>query len=80
MPQSIIVLHVILPSAERTEEILAATAERLGIERITPDHHGRAQLWMQMRGPEAFDAVKQALQASGPDWGEHVLLLRPPEQ
>ena len=64
---------------ERADEILAATADRLDIERITPDHHGRAQLWMQMRGPEALDAVKHALEASGPDWGEHMW-LRQPEQ
>ena len=51
---------VILPSTQRTE-ILAETADRLGIERITPDHHDRAELWMQLSGPEAFDAVKQAL-------------------
>jgi hypothetical protein len=50
MAQSIIVLHVVLPPTERADEILAATANRLDIERITPDHHGRAQLWMQMRG------------------------------
>ena len=79
MAQSSIVLQVILPSSGRTDEILAATADRLGIERITPDHHGRAQLWMQLSGPEAFDALKQALQASGRDWGEHVW-LRQPEQ
>jgi hypothetical protein len=72
-----VVLQVILPSTERTDEILAATADRLGIERITPDRHGRAQLWMQLSGPEAFDAVKQALQANGRDWGEHVWLHRP---
>ena len=79
MAQSSIVLQVILPSTQRTDEILAATADRLGIERIKPDHHGRAQLWMQLSGPEAFDAVKQALQACGPDWGEHVW-IRHPEQ
>ena len=79
MAQSSIVLQVILPASGRTDEILAATADRLGIERITPDHHGRAQLWMQLSRPEAFDALKQALQASGRDWGEHVW-LRQPEQ
>ena len=65
MAQSSIVLPVILPSTRRTDDILAATAERLGIERITPDHHGRAQLRMQSSGPEAFEAVKQALRPAG---------------
>jgi hypothetical protein len=77
MAQSSIVLQVILPSAERTDEILAAPADRLGIGRITPDHRGRAQLWMQLSEAEAFEAVKQALRASGPDWGEHVWLRQP---
>jgi hypothetical protein len=77
MSQSTIVLQVILPSTERTDEILAAIADRLGIEPITPDQHGRAQLSMQLSGPEAFDAVKLALQASGPDWGEHAWLSHP---
>ena len=42
MAQSSIVLQVILPASGRTDEILAVTADRLGIEPITPDHHGRA--------------------------------------
>jgi hypothetical protein len=77
MPQSSIVLQVILPSTERTDEILAATADRLGIGRIAPDHHGRAQLRIQLSEHEAFEAVKRALHASGPDWGEHVWLRQP---
>jgi hypothetical protein len=79
MGRSSIVLQVILPSTERTDEILAATADRLGIGRITPDHHGRAQLRIQLSEREAFEAVKPALHASGPDWGEHVW-VRQPEQ
>ena len=34
---------------------------------------------MQLSAREAFEAVKRALQARGPDWGEHVW-LRQPEQ
>jgi hypothetical protein len=79
MGQSIIVLHAILPSAARTEEILAATSDRFGLGRITPDEHGRARLWMEMGGPEAFEAVTQALDASAPDWRDYVW-LRQPEQ
>jgi hypothetical protein len=79
MAKASIVLQVILPSTERSDEILIATANRLGIERITPDSRGRAELWMQLSGPEAFDAVRQALQACGRDWGEYVW-LRHPEQ
>jgi hypothetical protein len=75
MPQSIVVLHV--EESARAGEILAGLAEHLHLEYIRPDDHGRAELWRQLSGPDAYEEIVIALDATADDWHDHISIRRP---
>jgi hypothetical protein len=75
MAQSVNVIHV-QPGA-RANEILAGLAERLHFEFIRPDDAGRAEIWLQMAGPEARDLIVASLDETAVDWRDYISIAQP---
>jgi predicted Rdx family selenoprotein len=79
MSDAVITLHV-LRRGPRAQELLTDVAERLGLDALEPDDHGVVRVRLGRRGPQAWDAVNQALDAAGPDWRERLHLSPRPNR
>ena len=73
MPEAAVKVRVLRAGARPTE-LLAAVFHRLGQEPREPDDGGLVTLTMAARGPQAWDLVRDALDASGPDWRQWLHL------
>jgi hypothetical protein len=76
MPQAAVGLWL-HTAAPRGREILRLLADFYGVEPITPDETGHAQL--QIQAPEdipAYLAVMGALEACARDWEEYITVLK----
>ncbi len=73
MSDTVITLHV-LRRGPRAHQLLADVAARLGLDGLEPDDHGVVRVRLGRRGPQAWDAVNQALDGAGADWRERLHL------
>ena len=64
----------VLRRGKRAAELLAAVFHKLGLEAREPDDAGLVTLTVGSRGPQAWEMVRDALDASGPDWREWLHL------
>ncbi len=77
MPEAVIRLRVLRRGA-RTDELLAAVARLTGREELEPDDTGLVALRIDLRGPKAWDTVRDALDEAGPDWRQWLHLAPRP--
>ncbi|HEY3187011.1 MAG TPA: hypothetical protein VGJ70_06030 [Solirubrobacteraceae bacterium] len=73
MPLTAIVVHVTRPG-RRADELLAAVADHLGRAPPAPDSQGAVRILLEEPEGAAWDHVREALDAAGDDWNEHVLV------
>jgi len=73
VPLTAIVVHVTRPG-KRADELIAALATHLGRETQTPDEPGHVGVLLEEPEGAAWDLVREALDAAGDDWSEHLLL------
>lgn len=71
MPLTAIVVHVTRPGG-RTDELLAAVAERLGRGTLIPDDRGHVRILLEEVEGAAWQRVHDALDAAGDDWHEYL--------
>lgn len=71
MTESVVGLQVEQPG-ERADELLAAVAAALRLDRVTPDDAGYAPIVVQMPYPDAHEWVARALAEAGDPDGEVV--------
>ena len=64
----------VLRQGPRSAELLAAVFHTLGQEPREPDDAGLVTLTVGNRGPQAWDSVRDALDASGSDWRQWLHL------
>jgi hypothetical protein len=64
----------VLRRGTRPGELLAAVFHTLGQEPREPDDAGVVALTIESRGPQAWETVRDALDASGPDWRQWLHL------
>ena len=79
MPEAVIQLRVLRTGA-RTDELLAELARDLGREQLEPDGTGLVLLRLDVRGPEAWDRVRDVLDDAGPDWRQWLHLAPRPRR
>jgi hypothetical protein len=77
VPEAIIRLRVLRDGA-RTDELLAALARQAGREQLEPDDTGLVTLRIDLRGPKAWESVRDALDEAGPDWRQWLYLAPRP--
>jgi hypothetical protein len=77
VPEAVIHLRVLRRGA-RTDELLAVLARRAGREGLEPDETGLVALRIDLRGPKAWDSVRDALDEAGPDWRQWLHLAPRP--
>jgi hypothetical protein len=77
--ETVIVLRR-LRRGRRGDELLATVAERLGTDPLEPGDDGAIPLRFDQRGPAAWEAVRDALEAAGSDWREWVHLAPRPRR
>lgn len=75
---STVVLQVEQPG-ERADAILERVADELELQSIDPDDGGRVELFTELSYDEMYARTERALHSSGPDWYEHVALLKSPD-
>ena len=61
-------------------DLLDDLCERLGTERLEPDDADLVVLRIDARGPQAWERVREALDAAGPDWREWLHLAPRPSR
>jgi hypothetical protein len=64
----------VLRQGSRPTELLAAVFHTLGQEPREPDDAGIVTLTVATRGPQAWELVRDALDASGSDWRQWLHL------
>lgn len=64
----------VLRRGPRPAELLASVFHKLGQEPREPDDAGVVALTMGGRGPQAWELVRDALDASGSDWRQWLHL------
>ena len=79
MARSEITVRVIR-KGPRAAELLGATGAKLDRGSIEPDDRGFVRIEMNERGPAAWERVRDALDAAGPDWREWLHLEARPRR
>jgi hypothetical protein len=79
VPESTIQLRV-LRRGERTDALLRELASRFDRDDLEPDDAGLVVLRFSQRGPQAWDQLREALDALGPDWRERLHLAPRPRR
>ena len=64
----------VLRRGSRTTELLAELFRALGQDPHEPDDAGVVTLTVPARGPQAWETVRDALDASGPEWRQWLHL------
>lgn len=76
--ESVVEVRVLRRSG-RTDQLLVSLARELGLDEVEPDEYGKLRLALAARGPAAWQTVRDALDAAGPDWRQWLYLEpRPP--
>jgi hypothetical protein len=71
VPLTAIVVCVTRPGG-RADELLAAVAKQLGRGPPIPDERGHVRIVLEESEAAAWQRVKEALDAAGDDWDEHL--------
>jgi hypothetical protein len=77
VPEAVIQLRV-LRASTRTDELLGDLARSLGRDSLEPDDTGLVLVRLDLRGPKAWDSVRDALDEAGPDWRQWLHLAPRP--
>jgi hypothetical protein len=67
---------IVIHEGERANALLIAVAHRLGLSGLTPDEHGDVYIRLEAAAGETWQRVRDALDAAGEDWWEHIYLPR----
>ena len=73
MPEAVVKVRI-LRRGSRPTELLAEVFHKLGQEPHEPDDAGIVTLTVGSRGPQAWELVRDALDASGSDWRQWLHL------
>jgi predicted Rdx family selenoprotein len=79
LAQAAIIVRV-LRRGSRVQQLLAALSERLGLDPLEPDEGGLVVVRMDGRPPQAWERVREGLDAAGPDWREWLHLSPRPNR
>jgi hypothetical protein len=79
LAQASIIVRV-LRRGPRGEELVGEVGRRLGHDGLEADEKGVVELRIDSRGPQAWERVREALDAAGPDWREWLHLAPRPNR